>query len=175
MNLGMARATLTDADPDGCAALIEEAHDEAKQALAELRDLVRGTASGRPRPTGGWTPRCPALAARSPRAGAASSVRVEAAAVADDRGGGVLRRRRGADQRGQARRGRPVAVEVTARPATGCASMVTDDGRGRRRSRRAAPACAACATGSARSTAALTVTSPPGGPTVAAVELPCAS
>jgi signal transduction histidine kinase len=41
MNLGMARATLTDVDPKAREA-IEHAHDEAKQALAELRQLVRG-------------------------------------------------------------------------------------------------------------------------------------
>ncbi|MBB5871771.1 signal transduction histidine kinase [Allocatelliglobosispora scoriae] len=41
MNLGMARATLTDLDPRA-RLVIEQAHDEAKQALAELRDLVRG-------------------------------------------------------------------------------------------------------------------------------------
>jgi signal transduction histidine kinase len=41
MNLGMARANLADADPQARAA-IEQAHDEAKQALVELRDLVRG-------------------------------------------------------------------------------------------------------------------------------------
>lgn len=41
MNLGMAKASLTDVDPRARAA-IEQAHDEAKQALAELRDLVRG-------------------------------------------------------------------------------------------------------------------------------------
>jgi signal transduction histidine kinase len=41
MNLGMARAALTDADPQATAA-IAQAHDEAKLALAELRDLVRG-------------------------------------------------------------------------------------------------------------------------------------
>ncbi|GIH06625.1 hypothetical protein Rhe02_46920 [Rhizocola hellebori] len=41
MNLGMARATLTDVDPKAREA-IEHAHDEAKQALTELRQLVRG-------------------------------------------------------------------------------------------------------------------------------------
>ncbi len=41
MNLGMARANLTDVDPRARDA-IEHAHDEAKQALAELRQLVRG-------------------------------------------------------------------------------------------------------------------------------------
>jgi signal transduction histidine kinase len=41
MNLGMARANLTDVDPRARDA-IEHAHDEAKQALTELRQLVRG-------------------------------------------------------------------------------------------------------------------------------------
>ncbi|WP_290860633.1 sensor histidine kinase [Hamadaea sp.] len=41
MNLGLARATLTDADPRVTQALTD-AHDEAKLALTELRQLVRG-------------------------------------------------------------------------------------------------------------------------------------
>jgi signal transduction histidine kinase len=41
MNLGLARATLTDL-PDPARAAIEQAHEEAKQALKELRDFVRG-------------------------------------------------------------------------------------------------------------------------------------
>ncbi|MEV4841091.1 histidine kinase [Nonomuraea sp. NPDC049486] len=41
MNLGIARATLTDL-PDPARQAIEQAHEEAKQALRELRDLVRG-------------------------------------------------------------------------------------------------------------------------------------
>ncbi|NUT40134.1 MAG: sensor histidine kinase [Thermoactinospora sp.] len=41
MNLGMARATLTDL-PDDARDAIEQAHEEAKQALKELRDFVRG-------------------------------------------------------------------------------------------------------------------------------------
>jgi signal transduction histidine kinase len=41
MNLGMARASLADL-PEGARKVIEEAHDEAKEALAELRNLVRG-------------------------------------------------------------------------------------------------------------------------------------
>ncbi|MCH7229393.1 sensor histidine kinase [Glycomyces sp. L485] len=41
MNLGIARATLTDASEPATRA-IEQAHEEAKQALGELRDLVRG-------------------------------------------------------------------------------------------------------------------------------------
>ncbi|GAB1822222.1 sensor histidine kinase [Herbidospora sp. RD11066] len=41
MNLGMARTTLTDL-PEPAAQVIAQAHDEAKLALKELRDLVRG-------------------------------------------------------------------------------------------------------------------------------------
>jgi signal transduction histidine kinase len=41
MNLGMARASLTDA-PEPARKAIEQAHDQATQALAELRDFVRG-------------------------------------------------------------------------------------------------------------------------------------
>jgi signal transduction histidine kinase len=41
MNLGMARASLTDA-PEPARQAIEQAHDQATQALAELRDFVRG-------------------------------------------------------------------------------------------------------------------------------------
>jgi len=41
MNLGMARANLTDV-PEPARHAIEQAHDQATQALAELRDFVRG-------------------------------------------------------------------------------------------------------------------------------------
>jgi signal transduction histidine kinase len=41
MNLGLARATLPDL-PDEAREVIERAHDDAKQALRELRDLVQG-------------------------------------------------------------------------------------------------------------------------------------
>ncbi|WP_214107195.1 sensor histidine kinase [Acrocarpospora catenulata] len=41
MNLGMARATLTDL-PEPATRLITQAHEEAKLALKELRDLVQG-------------------------------------------------------------------------------------------------------------------------------------
>jgi signal transduction histidine kinase len=41
MQLGMAKEKL-DTDPDAARALIDDAHSDAKQTLAELRDLVRG-------------------------------------------------------------------------------------------------------------------------------------
>ncbi|MEU4230877.1 histidine kinase [Nonomuraea sp. NPDC026600] len=40
MTLGLARLDLADDDPAG--KLVEQAHDQAKQALAELRELIRG-------------------------------------------------------------------------------------------------------------------------------------
>jgi signal transduction histidine kinase len=42
MNLGIARDRLEAADDPKAAELVGRAHDEAKQAIAELRDLVRG-------------------------------------------------------------------------------------------------------------------------------------
>jgi len=41
MNLGMTRTTMTDV-PEGVREAIEQAHEEAKLALSELRDVVRG-------------------------------------------------------------------------------------------------------------------------------------
>jgi signal transduction histidine kinase len=41
MNLGRARARFDD-DPQGARAIVDQAHAEAKEALAELRNLVRG-------------------------------------------------------------------------------------------------------------------------------------
>src|SRR5262249_18010535 len=64
MDLGLAREKL-ERDPTAAAALVESAHDEAKTALAELRELVRG---GHPRalPGRGLDAAVSALAARTP-------------------------------------------------------------------------------------------------------------
>ncbi len=42
MNLGMAKDRLRDSDDERAKTMVEQAHDEAKQAITELRDLVRG-------------------------------------------------------------------------------------------------------------------------------------
>lgn len=42
MNLGLAKERLCDSDDERAKALVSQAHDEAKQAIIELRDLVRG-------------------------------------------------------------------------------------------------------------------------------------
>jgi signal transduction histidine kinase len=78
MNLGLARAELSDL-PEGARRVIAEAHDEAKQALAELRHLVRGLHPAILEDrglTGAWTRRC--LASRPGprfRSGSASTYR----------------------------------------------------------------------------------------------------
>ena len=54
MDLGRAKERF-ETDPDGARQIIESAHDEAKAALSELRDLVRGI-HPRSSPTGASTP-----------------------------------------------------------------------------------------------------------------------
>ncbi len=172
MSLGLAEEQLA-RDPDGAESLLVEARDASSDALAELRDLVRGIhppvladrGPGRRRAGAGLGPpipvdvrsRCPAPAARAGR------VR------------GVLRRRRGARQRGQAQRrrhtSRSTLIADAGRPRTA--------GRGRRRRgsrrRRAAPGCAASQRRLSAFDGGLHVESPPGGPTKLAMVLPCAS
>ena len=101
MDLGMARAKL-ETDPAAATALVGEAHEEAKRALAELRDLARGihpaVLADR-----GLDAAISALAARSP-----VPVGIDVATgrlPGAGRVGRLLRGRRGPDQRGQARPG----------------------------------------------------------------------
>jgi signal transduction histidine kinase len=169
MDLGMARAKL-ETDPAAATALVGEAHEEAKRALAELRDLARGihpaVLADR-----GLDAAISALAARSPvpvgvdvTAGrlpgpvesAAYFVVAEALtnaakhAVASEIGVRITRHRN------------LLIVEVI------------DDGVGG-----ADPAKGSGLRGLADRVAAvdgeLTITSPPGGPTVIRAELPCGS
>jgi signal transduction histidine kinase len=170
MNLGMARAKLED-DPDSARNLVARAHDDAKQALAELRDLARGihpaVLADR-----GLDAALSALAARSP---VPVSVRVQ------------LSRRPSATIEA-------VAYFVVAEALTNIAKHagatradivvwdagdrlridVSDNGRGG-----ANPAAGSGLTGLAGRIAAVDGTmhlsSPPGGPTRLYVELPCVS
>ena len=99
MDLGMAEERF-ERDPDGARELVEKARDEAKQALAELRDLARGM-----RPAllaeRGLAEAIRALASRTKLPTAVTS-RARRPAGAGGRVGRVLRGRRGADERGQA-------------------------------------------------------------------------
>ena len=144
----------------------------SSDALAELRDLVRGIHP-------------PVLADR----GLVGAVQALALAVADagrrarradgpaagaGRVGGLLRRRRGADQRGQARAREAGHADRRPRSDDTLALEIRDDGTGG-----ADPAGGTGLRGIERRLSAfdgtLAIESPPGGPTVLAMVLPCAS
>jgi signal transduction histidine kinase len=169
MDLGMARAKL-ESDPAAGAALVGEAHEEAKRALAELRDLARGihpaVLADR-----GLDAAISALAARSPVPvgvevatgrlpgpveSAAYFVVAEALANAAKHAGAT-----------------EIGVRIT-RHRDLLVVEVIDDGAGG-----ADPARGTGLRGLVDRVAAvdgrLTVTSPAGGPTVIRAELPCGS
>jgi signal transduction histidine kinase len=169
MDLGMARAKL-ESDPAAGAALVGEAHEEAKRALAELRDLARGihpaVLADR-----GLDAAISALAARSPVPvgvevttgrlpgpveSAAYFVVAEALTNAAKHAGAA-----------------EIGVRII-RHRDLLVVEVIDDGAGG-----ADPAKGTGLRGLADRVAAvdgrLTVTSPPGGPTVIRAELPCGS
>ena len=172
MDLGLARERLVDgAEPAAVLELVTRAHDQSKQALGELRDLVRGihpvVLTDR-----GLDAALSALASRSPvpvdmdvRLPVRPPVAVEATAyfVVAEALNNVAKHARAAH----------VAVAVH-RDGAGLVVDVTDDGRG--------GAVIAPTGGLAglrdRVVAAqgtLRISSPDGGPTTVHVEVPCAS
>jgi DNA-binding NarL/FixJ family response regulator/signal transduction histidine kinase len=148
MHLGMARATLTDA-PEPARQAIDQAHDQATQALAELREIVRGLHPA-VLDDRGLDAALSGIAARAhpgaPARGRPHPLRAE------HRGGRLLRRLRGAHQRRQARqrpprRGhRPAQRRPAAhrrhrrRPGRGGTRRRRPGGRRRQRAARAGPA-----------------------------------
>ena len=104
MNLGMARATLTDT-PEPVRQAIADAHDEAMLALTELREFVRGLHPAVLNDRG-LDAALSGLAARAPLP-VRLQVDVPSPPLPTRRGGRLLRRLRGAHQRRQARAGRP--------------------------------------------------------------------
>jgi signal transduction histidine kinase len=167
MDLGMAREKLR-TDPQAATELVGEAHEEAKRALAELRDLARGihpaVLADR-----GLDAAISALAARSPVPVGVDVATgrlpgpVESTAyfvVAEALTNAAKHARAGELAVRIARQGDLLVVEVT------------DDGAGG-----ADPARGNGLRGLADRVAAidgrLTVTSPPGGPTLVRAELPC--
>jgi signal transduction histidine kinase len=170
MNLGLARATLADTDPRALRALTD-AHDEAKLALGELRDLVRGLHPavlddrGLDAALSGIAARSPVPVRLSVSVAERPSRTIEAVAyfvVAEALSN--VAKHAGAS-----------AVEVVVSASDGqLRVVVTDDGRGG-----ADPALGTGLRGLAQRVGsvdgALTVSSPPGGPTEIRVELPCES
>jgi signal transduction histidine kinase len=167
MDLGMARAKLR-TDPQAATDLVGEAHEEAKRALAELRDLARGihpaVLADR-----GLDAAISALAARSPVPVGVEVVSERLPGPVESTGYFVV-----AEALTNAAK-HAHAGEITVRIAHEGDLLVVevaDDGTGG-----ADPARGSGLRGLADRVAAidgrLTVTSPPGGPTVVRAELPC--
>jgi signal transduction histidine kinase len=180
MQLGMARASLGDDVPASLRQVIEQAHDEATEALAELRQLVRGLHPavlddrGLDAALSGIAANAPLPVRLRVDAGARCAPAIEAVAyfVVSEALTNV------AKHAGASR------AEVTVeRAGDRLRVVVADDGRGGATLEGAAAAAngggGTGLRGLAQRAAAvdgtLTVDSPPGGPTRITVELPCGS
>ena len=175
MHLGMARASLTDA-PEPARQVIEQAHDEATEALAELRQLVRGLHPA-VLDDRGLDAALSGIAARAPlpvrlrvdvATRCAPSVEAVAYFVVSEALTNV------------AKHADASHAEVTVeRTGDRLRVVVTDDGRGGATLATAGDGGGTGLRGLAQRAAAvdgtLTVHSPPGGPTTITVELPCGS
>jgi signal transduction histidine kinase len=169
MELGRAKARFED-DPEGAKALVDQAHEEAKAALVELRNLVRGvhppvlSDRGLDAALSGLAAICPVpvtvtveMAERPPSSIEAVAYFVVAESLTN------IAKHSGATH-----------AAVNVRSGSGRLSVtVIDDGRG------GAQPSGAGLTGLADRVHAvdgqLGIDSPPGGPTVIHVELPCGS
>ena len=170
MSLGLAEQKLA-SDPEGAQQLVAEARAGVGRGAARSCATSRAGSTRPCSPTAASAPR----SRRSPtaaRSRSTVSVELDERLAAGGRVRGVLRRRRGDRERGQALGRAPVAVEVRRQ---GDVLEVAVDGR---RPRRRRPAGGGL-TGLRRRVEALdgrlAVTSPPGGPTIVRAELPCAS
>jgi signal transduction histidine kinase len=170
MDLGLARERMA-SDPAAAAALIEGAHEDAKTALVELRDLARGihpailTDRGLDAAVSALAARCPVpctvdvdLARRPPAAVESAAYFTIAEALAN------VAKHSGAR-----------ACAITAREQRGRIVVeVRDDGRGGADPGRGTGLAGLRGRVEALD-GALTVTSPPGGGTLLRAELPCGS
>jgi signal transduction histidine kinase len=181
MQLGMARASLGHDVPEPLRQVIEQAHDEATEALAELRQLVRGLHPavlddrGLDAALSGIAANAPLPVRLRVDAGARCAPAIEAVAyfVVSEALTNVVK------HAGATR------AEVTVeRPGDRLRIVVADDGRGGATLGPGGAGAAANGGGTglrglAQRAAAvdgtLTVDSPPGGPTRITVELPCGS
>lgn len=168
MNLGMARATLTDL-PEPAGQVIAQAHEEAKQALKELRDLVRGlhpavlTDEGLDAALSGLAARAPLPVRLSVDVKDRASPTIEAVAffVVSEALANIAKHAEATD----------ASITVT-RKGDLLRLAVHDDGKGG-----AAPERGTGLRGLAQRVGSvdgrLRIDSPPGGPTTIEVELPC--
>ncbi len=170
MNLGIARESLTDL-PDEARQVITEAHDEAKEALAELRNLVRGLHPavlddrGLDAALSGIAARAPLPVRLTVQMQKRASPTVEAVAyfVVSECLANIARHA-GARQ---------ATIDVR-RDGERLHVLVTDDGVGGADPSRGT-GLASLAQRARSVDGSLRIDSPPGGPTVVAVELPCGS
>jgi signal transduction histidine kinase len=170
MDLGMALEKF-EIDPDAARALVGDAHLEAQRAVTELRNLARGihpavlTDRGLDAALSSLAARSPvpvrlavSLAERPPASVEATAYFVVAEALTN-----------------AARYANASAVEVRVERAADTLSVVVaDDGVGGAEAR-AGGGLAGLADRISSIEGALTVVSPPGGPTVLTAELPCGS
>ena len=177
MTIGLAQTKL-DTDLPAAKTLIAEAHDDAKNALVELRNVVRGIA--------------PTILSDRGLDAALSSVRRNAAAVPTALNVDLPRRLPDEVEAcayfvvaealtNVAKHAHATQAVVTVRldDAVGPAVRVGVRRRSRRRSRspttRTRPACAVSTNACAPRAARFTVSSPATGPTIVTAVLPCAS
>jgi len=170
LDLGMARDKLAGGDTEAARGLLDEAHDEAKTTLAELRELVRGVHPAILADRG-LDAALSALAARSP-----VPVTVEAdvgrlqAAVESTAYFVVAEALANVAKHSEASR-----ADVRARVLDGSLVVeVTDDGRGGARIG-AGSGLLGLEDRVRALDGTLRVGSPPGGPTILVAEVPCAS
>jgi signal transduction histidine kinase len=171
MGLGRAKAKFAD-DVDAAAALVDQAHAEAKAALVELRELVRGvhppvlTDRGLDAALSGLAARCPVPVALQVDVPVRPRSAVEAVAyfTVAEALTNIAKHSRATSA--------SVVVEGGPGPAGTLNILISDDGVG------GADAAGAGLAGLADRVAgidgALAVESPPGGPTIISAVLPCA-
>ncbi|MFH8979830.1 sensor histidine kinase [Streptomyces varsoviensis] len=170
VNLGLARATLGDRLSDEARAVIDEAHREAKEAIAELSNLVRGLHPavledrGLDAALSGIAARAPLPVRLRVELPARPSATIEAVAyfVVSEALANVVKHAQAAE-----------ATVTVERFGARLLVVIADDGVGG-----ADPAAGTGLAGLAKRVASVdgtfSVSSPPGGPTIVTVELPCA-
>jgi signal transduction histidine kinase len=171
MNLGMARVNLTDA-PEPARQAIEQAHDQATHALAELRDFVRGlhpaVIDDR-----GLDAALSGIAARAP---VPVRLRIDVAARCSPSIEAIAYFVVAEALTNVAKHAHANHAEVTVeRTGDRLRIVVTDDGQGGATAEGDGSGLRGLVQRAAAVDGTVTIHSPPGGPTAITVELPCES